>query len=51
MASVAVKAGRPPVAKDEVTSDLLATGEATMAQLAQLFDTDPKTLPRRLKNL
>jgi len=41
--------GRPPTAKDEVTSTLLATAEATMSQLAQLFETDAKTLPKRLK--
>ncbi len=41
--------GRPPTAKDEVTSELMATGEATMSQLAQLFNTDAKTLPKRLK--
>lgn len=45
------KRGRPPKAKDEVTSDLLATGEASMAQLAQLFHTDAKTLPRRLRGI
>lgn len=45
------KRGRPPKPKDEVTSDLLATGEASMAQLAQLFRTDAKTLPRRLRRL
>lgn len=41
--------GRPPTAKDEVTSELMATGEATIAQIAQLFNTDAKTLPKRLK--
>jgi hypothetical protein len=41
--------GRPPTAKDEVTSELLATGEATISQIAQLFNTDAKTLPKRLK--
>lgn len=46
-----LKRGRPPKARDEVTSDLLATGEATMAQLAQLFETDAKTLPKRLRGL
>jgi hypothetical protein len=45
------KRGRPPKARDEVTSDLLATGEASMAQIAQLFRTDPKTLPKRLRRL
>jgi hypothetical protein len=34
---------------DEVTSELLTTGEATMAQLAQLFRTDAKTLPKRIR--
>lgn len=43
--------GRPPKARDEVTSDLLQTGEASMAQIAQLFRTDAKTLPRRLRRL
>lgn len=43
--------GRPPKPRDEVTSDLLATGEASMAQIAQLFRTDAKTLPRRLRRL
>jgi hypothetical protein len=46
-----LKRGRPPKARDEVTSDLLSTGEATMAQLAQLFETDAKTLPKRLRGL
>jgi len=46
-----LKRGRPPKARDEVTSELLATGEATMAQLAQLFETDAKTLPKRLRGL
>lgn len=45
------KRGRPPKPRDEVTSDLLATGEASMAQIAQLFRTDAKTLPRRLRRL
>lgn len=35
----------------EVTSRLLATAEATMSQLAQLFETDAKTLPKRLKTV
>lgn len=36
-------------AKEEVTSEVLSTATATMAQLAQLFETDAKTLPKRLK--
>lgn len=36
---------------DEVTSELLATGEGTFAQIARLFQTDAKTLPQRLKRL
>ena len=43
--------GRPPTARDEVTSDLLATGEASIAQIAHLFRTDAKTLPKRLRRL
>lgn len=35
----------------DVTSELLATGEATMSQLAQLFNTDAKTLPQRMKGI
>ncbi|HLP67882.1 MAG TPA: DUF1441 family protein, partial [Rhizobium sp.] len=46
-----LKRGRPPKERNEVTSELLATGEATMAQLAQLFETDAKTLPRRLRGI
>lgn len=45
------KRGRPPGPKDEVTSTLLATGTASMAQIAQLFETDAKTLPKRLKGV
>lgn len=51
MAEEVRKRGRPPKARDEVTSDLLQTGEASMAQIAQLFRTDAKTLPRRLRRL
>jgi len=50
-AEVGLKRGRPPKERNEVTSELLATGEATMAQLAQLFETDAKTLPKRLRGL
>lgn len=46
-----LKRGRPPKPRDEVTSELLATGEATMSQLGQLFETDAKTLPKRLRGL
>lgn len=41
--------GRPRKAQNEVTSDLISTGCATMAQIAALFRTDAKTLPQRLK--
>lgn len=46
-----LKRGRPPIERDAVTSEMLITGQATMAQLAQLFRTDAKTLPRRLHGL
>lgn len=35
----------------DVTSEILATGEATMSQIAQMFETDPKTLPQRMKGV
>jgi hypothetical protein len=43
--------GRPVLEKNEVTSELLVTGEGTMAQIAQLFNTDAKTLPKRMKGV
>lgn len=43
--------GRPPIPKGEVTSTMLATGQATMSQIAQLFNTDAKTLPKRMKGV
>ncbi len=45
------KKGRPPIEREEVTSILLATGQATMAQIAQMFNTDAKTLPKRLRGV
>jgi len=50
---VAGRPGRPTKNAPEVTSDsvLLSTAEATIAQLAQLFETDAKTLPKRLKSI
>ena len=45
------RVGRPPSEGTEVSSEILATGCATMAQLAQLFGTDSKTLPQRLKGI
>lgn len=41
--------GRPRKEDAEVTSELLTSGAATIAQLAQLFETDAKTLPKRMK--
>jgi hypothetical protein len=35
----------------DVTSEILATGEATFSQIAQMFETDPKTLPQRCKGV
>lgn len=43
--------GRPPKPDSEVTSELLVTGMATIAQLAQMFETDAKTLPKRMKSV
>lgn len=45
------RTGRQPKAATEVTSDLLASGLATMAQIAKLFETDAKTLPQRMKQV
>lgn len=35
----------------EVTSAILATGEATLSQIAQMFRTDAKTLPQRMRGI
>ncbi len=35
----------------DVTSEVLATGEATMSQIAQMFQTDAKTLPQRMRGV
>ncbi len=35
----------------DVTSEILATGEATLSQIAQMFETDAKTLPQRMKGI
>lgn len=43
--------GRPPKPENEVTSEILETGKATMTQIAQLFGTDSKTLPQRMKGI
>lgn len=37
--------------QSDVTSEILATGEATMSQIAQMFQTDAKTLPQRMKGI
>ncbi len=36
---------------EDTGAEVLATGCATMAQLGNLFGTDPKTLPQRLKGV
>lgn len=35
----------------DVTSAILATGEATLSQIAQMFRTDAKTLPQRMRGV
>lgn len=35
----------------EVTSELLSSGAATFSQIAQLFETDAKTLPQRMRGI
>lgn len=37
--------------RDEVTSDIINTASANMAQLGQMFRTDSKTLPKRLQGI
>ena len=37
--------------QSDVTSEILATSQATLSQIAQLFETDAKTLPQRLKGI
>lgn len=46
-------ARKPQEARTEVTSerDVVTTGMASINQLAQMFETDPKTLPKKLKSL
>lgn len=35
----------------DVTSEIVSTGQATLSQIAQMFETDPKTLPQRMKGI
>jgi len=35
----------------DVTSDVVSSGEATLSQIAQMFHTDAKTLPQRMKGI
>lgn len=43
--------GRPPKPESEVTSEIIESGCATMAQIAQMFGTDSKTLPKRMQGI
>lgn len=45
------KRGRPPLEKTKMQAEIVETGKATMSQLAQMFGTDSKTLPKRLQGL
>lgn len=47
----APRRGRPPVEKNAEQGEVMATGKATMAQIAHLFGTDAKTLPKRLRGI
>lgn len=42
--------GRPPKS-GEVTSEIIESGCATMTQIAQMFRTDTKTLPKRMRGI
>lgn len=44
-------AGRKPKEKNVEQAEIVETGKATMAQLAQMFRTDSKSLPQRLQGL
>lgn len=37
--------------QNDATSELVETGEATLSQIAKLFNTDAKTLPQRMKGI
>lgn len=43
--------GRPPHEKSIEQAEIVETGAATMTQLAQMFHTDSKTLPKRMRGL
>lgn len=45
------KKGRPVSEKNIEQAEIVETGKATMAQLAQMFRTDSKSLPQRLQGL
>lgn len=45
------KKGRPPKEATLDQAEIVETGKATMTQLAQMFGTDTKTLPKRLQGL
>lgn len=45
------RSGRPPKEKNLEQAEIVETGKATMAQLASMFQTDSKSLPKRLQGL
>ena len=45
------RTGRPAGSDSEVTAEIVESGRATMTQLAQMFGTDTKTLPARLRGI
>lgn len=45
------RAGRPPAEKNVEQAEIVETGAATMTQLAMMFQTDTKTLPKRMRGV
>lgn len=47
----APRVGRPPSEKNVEQAEIIETGKATMAQIAQMFGTDSKSLPKRMQGI
>lgn len=43
--------GRPPHEKNLDQAEIIETGSATMTQLAHMFQTDTKTMPKRIRGI
>lgn len=47
----APRVGRPPKEKNVEQAEIIETGKATMTQIAQMFGTDSKSLPKRMHGI